>query len=95
MLSRPVAIWNRIPPTSSSRVSRSSTWASERAGGQSNSFGSTDQSLPSTTGMSTIPSVTCRPWVTRNSQDGRVGQSKSGSRSQPTLLGNAWSKRGP
>ncbi|CNY43406.1 Uncharacterised protein [Mycobacterium tuberculosis] len=90
MLSTPVTIWNRIPPTSISTDNRSSTWAIERAGGHTNSRGIPDHNLASTTGMITSPSPTCSPWVNRYSQDGRVGQVKAGSRSQPTSPGMAW-----
>lgn len=60
------------------------------AGGHTNSRGITDHNLASTTGMITSPSPTCSPWVNRYSQDGRVGQVKAGSRSQPTSPGMAW-----
>ena len=77
-------------PTSSSSDSRSSSWATERAGGQANSFGTTDQSLASTTGTSARPSPTCSALVERGTaSDGRVGQGKYGSRSQPGSAGKA------
>ena len=89
-----MTISNRMPPTSISSDSRSSTWASDRAGGQVNSFGTTDHSLASTMGITTRPRLTCRPCVSRYSQTGRVGQSKYGSRSQPGWAGNAWPNLG-
>lgn len=95
MFSAPVAISNRMPPTSSSSDSRSSTWATERAGGHANSLGTTDHSLASTTGMITNPSPTCSPSVSANSHDGRVGQSNRGRRSHPTSAGIAWPNCGP
>lgn len=55
---------------------RSSACASDRAGGSVNSFGTTDHSFASSTGISVIPSVTWTPWVRRYSQDGFVGQEK-------------------
>ena len=77
-------ISNRIPPTSISRETRSSTCAIDRDGGQANSRGITDQSLASTIGIRTSPSPTCRPWLSRYSHDGSVGQSNVGNLSQPT-----------
>ncbi len=94
MLSSPVAISNKIPPTSISNESRSSSCAGERAGGQANSFGATDHSLASTTGVMMNPSPTCTPSVRRNSHDGLVGQSNSGKCSHPTLPGIACPNRG-
>jgi hypothetical protein len=55
----------------------------ERAGGHSNSLGSTDHSLARMIGMSTDPSVTCTPWLTQYSQGGPAGQSGSQERSDP------------
>ena len=49
---------NRMPPTSISSVIRSSTWDTERAGGQTKSFGITDHSLARTTGMRISPTPT-------------------------------------
>src|SRR4029079_1758359 len=95
MLRTPVTISKRIPPTSMSNVTRSSTWATERAGGQENRRGSTDHNLASTTGITTRPKPTCRPWLSRYSHDGRVGQSKLGSLSQPTSKGMACPNSAP
>ena len=50
-------------PTSSSRLSRSSEWATERTGGRSNSRGITDQSLASSSGIAAKPAITCSDWV--------------------------------
>ena len=74
MLRIPVMNSKTAPPTSSSSDSRSSACAGLRSGGHSNSFGSTDHSLASRIGMSTSPRVTCRPWLTRYSHTGWVGQ---------------------
>ena len=95
MLSTPVTISKRIPPTSISSVTRSRTWATDRAGGHPNSRGITDHNLASTTGITTSPNPTCRPWVNRYSHDGVVGQSKVGSLSHPTPEGMACPNRGP
>ena len=76
MFSTPVTISNRMPPTSISSETRSSSWAIDRAGGQAKSLGITDHSLASTTGTMIRPSPTCRPWLRRYSHDGSVGQSK-------------------
>lgn len=95
MFSTPVTISNRTPPTSISSETRSSSWAIERDGGHAKSRGITDHSLASTTGISTSPSPTCSPWLSRYSQDGSVGQSNVGSFSHPTSPGMAWPKRGP
>ena len=89
MFSTPVTSSNRMLPTSSSSDRRSSAWASERAGGHANSFGSTDQSLASTTGTSASPSPTCTPWLSRYSHDGPAGQAKYGRRSRPGSAGKA------
>ena len=89
MLSTPVTISNRMPPTSISSETRSRTWAIERDGGQTNSRGITDHSFASTTGIRINPNPTCRPWLRRYSQDGSVGQSKVGSFSHPTSPGMA------
>ena len=61
----PVTNWNRTPPTSASSDSRSSSDAIEITGGQAKSFGTTDHSFASTTGVSTMPPTTCRPWLRR------------------------------
>jgi hypothetical protein len=90
MLSSPVAISNRMLPTSNSSEARSSACTGERTGGHANSLGITDHSLASTTGTSTIPSPTCSPCVSWKSQDGRVGQSNGGSCSMPTSPGSPW-----
>lgn len=55
---------------------RSSPCASDRTGGSVNSFGTTDHSFASSTGISVIPSVTWTPWLRRYSQGGFVGQEK-------------------
>ena len=54
---------NSTLPTSSSSDSRSTAIAGLRSGGQANSRGMTDQSFASSTGTATIPTLTCRPWV--------------------------------
>ena len=46
--------------------------------GRSNSFGHTDHSLTMISGIAAMPEMTCRPWVTRYSQTGRVGQKNHG-----------------
>ena len=45
---------------------------------RSNSFGHTDHSLTTISGIAAMPEMTCRPWVTRYSQTGRVGQKNQG-----------------
>ena len=90
MFISPVTISNRIPPTSMSSVARSNAWATDRAGGHTNSRGITDQSFANTTGTRTSPSPTCRPWVSRNSHEGRVGQSTAGRCNSPTSPGIDW-----
>ncbi len=95
MFSTPVTISKRTPPTSISSETRSSSWATDRAGGTTNSRGITDHSLASTTGINTKPSPTWSPWVSRYSHDGSAGQSKVGNFSQPTSPGMAWPNRGP
>ena len=95
MFSTPVMISNRIPPTSISSETRSSNWAIDRAGGQVNSRGITDQSFASTIGIRIRPSPTCSPWLSRYSHDGSVGQSNVGSFSQPTSPGMACPNWGP
>ena len=42
--------------------------------GRSNSLGHTDLSLTTISGIAAMPEMTCRPWVTRYSQTGRVDQ---------------------
>ncbi|MFC7590807.1 hypothetical protein ACFQYP_49350 [Nonomuraea antimicrobica] len=74
-MSIPVTNWNTAPPTSSSRLARSTTSATDRAGGQENSLGMTDHSLARSIGTSVNPPMTCTPWVTRYNQTGSVGQS--------------------
>ena len=95
MFSTPVTISNRIPPTSITSDTRSSSWATDRTGGHANSRGITDHSLASTTGINTRPSPTCSPWLSRYSHDGLVGQSNVGNVSPPTWPGMAWPNRGP
>jgi hypothetical protein len=63
--STPVVNSKSAPPTRNSSERRSSACATERTGGQVNSLGRTDHSLPRSTGMSTSPSVTCTPCVSR------------------------------
>ena len=46
--------------------------------GRSNSLGHTDLSLTTISGIAAMPERTCRPWVTRYSQTGRVGQKNQG-----------------
>ena len=77
------------------RDNRSSSSATERSGGQVNSFGMTDHSFASTTGTRISPSETWRPSVTWKSHAGRVGQLKNGRCRKPTLPGIDWCSRGP
>ena len=88
MFISPVTISNRIPPTSISSVARSNACAGDFTGGQANSRGITDHSLASTTGTRTSPRPTCRPWVSRKSHDGRVGQSIGGQVQEPDVTGD-------
>ncbi len=46
--------------------------------GRSNSLGHTDLSLTTISGIAAMPERTWRPWVTRYSQTGRVGQTNQG-----------------
>ena len=78
-------------PTISRMLSRSSACAGLLTGGHSNSFGATDQSLPSTTGTRAMPSSTCVPCVTRYSQLGDVGQSNSRAYAPSTPACGVWS----
>ena len=56
---------NTEPPTSGSRLSRSSADATPWNGGHAKSFGKTVQSLPSSSGIDASPVATWRPWVKR------------------------------
>jgi hypothetical protein len=76
MLITPVANVKSPPPTSSTRLSRSSPCASDRIGGFSNSFGMTVHSFASRIGIAATPLTTCSPWVAAYSQLGLVGQPK-------------------
>ncbi len=80
----PVAISNSTPPTNITSAIRSIALATDRTGGHANNRGITDHSLAATTGTSASPNPTCRPWVSRYSHDGWLGQSKLGSSSHPT-----------
>ena len=78
MFSSPVESWNSIDPTSTRIDNRSICRTRPPMMGRSNSFGHTDHSLTMISGMAAMPEMTCRPWVTRYSQTGRVGQKNHG-----------------
>jgi hypothetical protein len=72
----PVANSKSAPPTRPTSDSRSSRCAGLRRGGHANSRGATDQSLASSRGTVTMPTVTCTPWLTAYSHHGDAGQPK-------------------
>jgi hypothetical protein len=64
MFITPVTNSNTLLATSRATESRSTACAGEATGGQTNSFGITDQSFASRNGIATRPALTCRPCVT-------------------------------
>ncbi len=65
MLSRPLTTSSSDELTSTAMLSRSRPCATERTGGHWNSFGATDQSFTSSSGIDAMPVMTCTPWVSR------------------------------
>ena len=63
MLITPVTNRKIDEPTSSSTLSRSSEWATERTGGRSKSRGITDQSFASRIGIAAKPAIRCSDCV--------------------------------
>jgi hypothetical protein len=63
-------------PTSARTARRSIAWDGLRNGGHPKSRGATDHSLASSSGTATMPTVTCRPWLSAYSHDGEAGHPK-------------------
>jgi hypothetical protein len=74
VFSSPVESWKIIDATSTRIEARSSIRTGPPNTGRANSFGHTDHSLTTSSGMAAMPVTTWRPWVRRYSQTGRVGQ---------------------
>ena len=78
VFSRPVLSWNSIDATSTRIDSSLELRTGPPRIGRSNSFGHTDHSLTTSSGIAAMPVATCRPWVNRYSQTGRVGHQNHG-----------------